>query len=293
MYSEKALRNPTGYTYATSALIEIPRSKVQLINPPPKYFPLEPLTWNFTSSIHVDPEELFLLTHEYSSFLASSLMVENQQYWQSHQITSSLTWRGNQSPLSFNITLMPRTRRMLQLHPLFSISTLEMRLPPSFIPLHQLPQLQHQFQLPQHMLLHLHLHLWPLLLTFLSSFLLFAMQVLTFCLMSFVLFMSWRCHPQALQRKLLQEIKHFTLCYYPGVEGHGFHLGEIAALHIAGLRWVGWEVFNLNPCISKKMHIGCMMQGSTVVHSPNQLVSSRMVLSWWILTLSITRTLHS
>ena len=47
----------TGYTYATSALIEIPKSKVQLSNPPPKYFPLEPLTWNFTPSIHVDPEE--------------------------------------------------------------------------------------------------------------------------------------------------------------------------------------------------------------------------------------------
>ena len=46
-----------GYTYATSALIEIPKSKVQLSNPPPKYFPLEPLTWNFTSSVHLDPEE--------------------------------------------------------------------------------------------------------------------------------------------------------------------------------------------------------------------------------------------
>ena len=47
----------TGYTYATSALIEIPKSKVQHSNPPPKYFPVELLTWNFTSSIHVDPEE--------------------------------------------------------------------------------------------------------------------------------------------------------------------------------------------------------------------------------------------
>ena len=47
----------TGYTYATSALIEIPKSKVQLSNPPPKYFPLEPPTWNFTSSVHLDPEE--------------------------------------------------------------------------------------------------------------------------------------------------------------------------------------------------------------------------------------------
>ena len=47
----------TDYTYATSALIEIPKSKVQLSNPPSKYFQLEPLTWNFTSSIHVDSEE--------------------------------------------------------------------------------------------------------------------------------------------------------------------------------------------------------------------------------------------
>ena len=46
----------TCYTYATSALIEIPKSKVQPSNPPPTNFPLEPLTWNFTS-IHVDPEE--------------------------------------------------------------------------------------------------------------------------------------------------------------------------------------------------------------------------------------------
>ena len=44
----------TGYTYATSALIEIPKGKVQLPNPPPKYFLL---AWNFTSSIHVDSEE--------------------------------------------------------------------------------------------------------------------------------------------------------------------------------------------------------------------------------------------
>jgi len=34
---------PTGYTYATSAIIEIPKGKVQLSNLPPKYFPLEPL----------------------------------------------------------------------------------------------------------------------------------------------------------------------------------------------------------------------------------------------------------
>ena len=36
---------------------------------------------------------------------------------------------------------------------------------------------------------------------------------------------------------MLQEIKHFTLYYYPGVEGHGFHLGEIAALHITVDAW--------------------------------------------------------
>ena len=48
---------PTGYTYATSAVIEVPKSKVQLSDPPLKYFPLEPLIWNFTSSIHVEPEE--------------------------------------------------------------------------------------------------------------------------------------------------------------------------------------------------------------------------------------------
>ena len=48
---------PTGYTYATSAVIEVPKSKVQLSNPPPKYSPLEPLIWNFISCIHVDPEE--------------------------------------------------------------------------------------------------------------------------------------------------------------------------------------------------------------------------------------------
>jgi PIF1-like helicase len=53
---------PTGYTYATSAIIEIPKSRVQLSNLPPKYFPLEPLTWNFTSSIHVDPENPEKLT---------------------------------------------------------------------------------------------------------------------------------------------------------------------------------------------------------------------------------------
>ena len=34
----------TGYMHATSTLIEILKSKVQLSNPPPKYFPLEPLT---------------------------------------------------------------------------------------------------------------------------------------------------------------------------------------------------------------------------------------------------------
>ena len=48
---------PAGYTYATSAIIEVPRSKVKLSNLPPKCFPLEPLTWNFTSLIHIDPEK--------------------------------------------------------------------------------------------------------------------------------------------------------------------------------------------------------------------------------------------
>ena len=52
----------TGYTYATSALIDIPKGKVQLSNPLPKYFLLEPLTWNFISSIHVDSEEPDKLT---------------------------------------------------------------------------------------------------------------------------------------------------------------------------------------------------------------------------------------
>ena len=48
---------PVGYTYATSAIIEVPRSKVKLSNLPPKCFPMEPLTWNFTSLIHTDPEK--------------------------------------------------------------------------------------------------------------------------------------------------------------------------------------------------------------------------------------------
>ena len=33
-----------GYTYATSAIVEVPRSKVNLSKLPPKCFPLEPLT---------------------------------------------------------------------------------------------------------------------------------------------------------------------------------------------------------------------------------------------------------
>jgi hypothetical protein len=48
---------PAGYTYATSVIIEVPRSKVKLSNLPPIFFPLEPLTWNFTSFVHIDPEK--------------------------------------------------------------------------------------------------------------------------------------------------------------------------------------------------------------------------------------------
>ena len=46
-----------GYTYATGAIIEVPRNKVKLSNLPAKCSPLAPLTWNFISLIHIDPEK--------------------------------------------------------------------------------------------------------------------------------------------------------------------------------------------------------------------------------------------
>ena len=48
---------PAGYTYATSAIIEVPRNKGKLLNLPAKCSPLAPLTWTFIFLVHIDPEK--------------------------------------------------------------------------------------------------------------------------------------------------------------------------------------------------------------------------------------------
>ena len=44
---------PSGFTYSTGAIVEFDKCKVALQNLPPKYFPLEPIKWSFTSNIIV------------------------------------------------------------------------------------------------------------------------------------------------------------------------------------------------------------------------------------------------
>ncbi|PPQ75657.1 hypothetical protein CVT26_001814 [Gymnopilus dilepis] len=53
---------PAGYTYATCAIVEVPNCNVQLENLPPKHFPIEPITWSFSTKLPLDPEHPERLT---------------------------------------------------------------------------------------------------------------------------------------------------------------------------------------------------------------------------------------